>query len=683
MKKSMQNVWSETTAMKALAILLVLAVGCTGLTLVRAQTLVSGDESQTIFEPEQGLSPTWTIDGLGQDDSGVDVVGGLARNASESSIVVDTAVRSSLRFMSTDAVGYNASLVLGVAGRGDVDASTLLSTLVVEIGGSADGPDGSVPLEAAVAVDMLSDAGYVFVGPDDASLIITLPLQSLDSIFGNASFSEISVVDASALDGDGYVYEIDEMYLSAGSVDDVVSGVDARVFPPRGGFGGFGSPTTTTSAFAFLCRFYPFLRLCRTALPPPPMFVSAPPSPPAPLSPVAPPSPLAPPGPEAPPSPEDEEDDDVITSSNIESLPPQKTYDDYEQSRGAYGEDNTSVRAGRGGRADLFYPTTNGRFADGPFPVIGYGHGAGASTRSYFRTARLLARHGYIVILPRAINLTSNSILLDCVRYVKGQNANPSSILFGKVDVDNIGLTGHSMGGGAAANGAAAGRDIVKAFMPLHPNPFSRLRDATQPAFVTGGSRDFITSTRLIKSAGYVRGRMPKIFAELRGAGHLEPYIASNRWDPYVLAFFDLYLRGDLAAANLIWGTGVLNDRRMTRPVEVDPQIVLTASATVPIVSPAADAGVRLLVQNDQGIPSSFDIRVDGPGSERFAINSPDADAIPPLRRGGSAQASLSIGLGGSSPAGNARQGFRFTAIASSDGGTCAFADASVRVVDV
>ena len=66
------------------------------------------------------------------------------------------------------------------------------------------------------------------------------------------------------------------------------------------------------------------------------------------------------------------------------------------------------------------------------------------------------------MILPRTVDLLRNNDLLDCVRFLKERNDDPESFLFGKVDVANIGLTGHSMGGAAAGNAAAAGPDIVK-----------------------------------------------------------------------------------------------------------------------------------------------------------------------------------------------------------------------------
>ena len=333
-------------------------------------------------------------------------------------------------------------------------------------------------------------------------------------------------------------------------------------------------------------------------------------------------------------------------------------------------------------KPDIFFPTSSvGRIADGPFPAVGYGHGAASPTRNYFPTARLLAQNGYIVILPRTTNLATNNDLLDCLRYLKRANSeSTNNFLFNKVDVENMGLTGHSMGGGAAANGAASDKEIVKAIMPLHPNPFSRFRDVTQPAFLTGGSRDFITSTRLINSSNYQRGRGPKILAEIRGASHFEPMNRSNRWNPYVLAFFDLYLKGDLAAANLIWGDGVVGDRRMTTPVRRDPQIEFSASPIDRTVSPGNSGSIRASVENEQTLSSSFTLLLgDENYQQRFKIDA-DTTSTPSLTRNGSSDIRVRVDLEDDFVSVGEQITFRFAFLADNDGGTCAFEEATLSL---
>ena len=162
--------------------------------------------------------------------------------------------------------------------------------------------------------------------------------------------------------------------------------------------------------------------------------------------------------------------------------------------------------------------------------------------------------------------------------------------------------------------------------------------------------------------------------------GHLEPMNTGSRWDPYVLAFFELYLKGDLSAADLIWGSGVVNDTRMTTPVKRDPQVQLSAAAVDSEVSPGNDGAISATTTNEQTIPSSFRLLL-GSGDYGPFTTTVDAKVTPPLQTGGSAEQTLKVGLrDGTSASPGRTETFTLVTIAESDGGTCVFADAPLRV---
>ena len=429
----------------------------------------------TIIEPDTGLNAAaWSIGGISSIASVSSVTTGITEASTYGmygfspigGIVVDTSESDALTLVSSEPLSYNSSLVFTVLPAGQaLDTEAVIDALSVQVIGSIVNPDdasiGSEDIVTTVPLDLLDDAGYLFTDDfSDGSIIVVIPLSGMDTVYGNSSFTSIVVQDSSSPSApiskgssdEGFVYRIDEMYLVEGTfeVQDTVSGkADAD-----------RSPTSS-----FFCIFFRFIRSCRRSPGPRPRPrpTPRPPSPPPPPSNRPPPRPPPPPG--APPAPAPPPGAGIP----IDALPSQRDYDDFKAQTGEYDVDNTSVspeRVGRrGGRisADLFFPTNeDGTIADGVFPAVGYGHGAGASTRNYYPTARLLARNGYLVILPKTADLLRNNDLLDCVRFLKEQNGDPESFLFGKVDVDNIGLTGHSMGGAAAGNGAAAGPDIVK-----------------------------------------------------------------------------------------------------------------------------------------------------------------------------------------------------------------------------
>jgi predicted dienelactone hydrolase len=116
------------------------------------------------------------------------------------------------------------------------------------------------------------------------------------------------------------------------------------------------------------------------------------------------------------------------------------------------------------------YPTSGG-----PYPVIIFSHGAGGSGSGYLPLLRYWASHGYVVIAPThadAVELTrGNGTVLDAERQAligalfkpDQWAARPADISFlidslkslsnlkGKIDLDRIGVGGHSFGAQTSA----------------------------------------------------------------------------------------------------------------------------------------------------------------------------------------------------------------------------------------
>jgi hypothetical protein len=79
------------------------------------------------------------------------------------------------------------------------------------------------------------------------------------------------------------------------------------------------------------------------------------------------------------------------------------------------------------------------------------------------------------------------------------------------------------------------------------------------PAFYTGGSEDIIS--QLSANYMYTMGAVtsPKVFAEIDGAGHVEPAKAKSRWTPYVIAFFECHLNEVGKKCDEIYGKSTEN----------------------------------------------------------------------------------------------------------------------------
>ena len=140
--------------------------------------------------------------------------------------------------------------------------------------------------------------------------------------------------------------------------------------------------------------------------------------------------------------------------------------------------------------ADLYVPQ-----ATGPFPLVEISHDWPGTRRSLGGWGRLLASHGYLVIVPdrrgsSAIDTAPPPIasigaagldvpadivdlgenvnsddMLRVVRWAEAQNRDATSALYGKVDSKHVALAGHSIGGYyatfAAAKAQSAGPRIT------------------------------------------------------------------------------------------------------------------------------------------------------------------------------------------------------------------------------
>jgi dienelactone hydrolase len=122
--------------------------------------------------------------------------------------------------------------------------------------------------------------------------------------------------------------------------------------------------------------------------------------------------------------------------------------------------------------ARLYYPATlSGQDAPfdpagGPYPVIAFGHGFLQEIFRYLGTFEHLASHGFFVIAPNSETgfFPSHQALADDLNsglaYVVERNGDAASPYFGHVAVDRLGLSGHSMGGGASILAAAGNAEI-------------------------------------------------------------------------------------------------------------------------------------------------------------------------------------------------------------------------------
>ncbi|RZS36468.1 chlorophyllase-like protein [Herbihabitans rhizosphaerae] len=201
----------------------------------------------------------------------------------------------------------------------------------------------------------------------------------------------------------------------------------------------------------------------------------------------------------------------------------------------------------------IFRPTDLGGLGCEKHPVILWSNGAAAVVAAYTELLTHLASHGFIVAAGEGRS-SSGQPMLDGLDYLARQNADPNSVFAGKVDVEHVGATGHSLGGGAAVGAGADPR--VDTVAPLLGGPFNKPAQLHGPALFTAGQRDGLVWPSVVRSQYDQAAQVPAIYAELRGAGHFEASRDGGRLRGPLTAWFRFHLLADEHARGEFFGPG-------------------------------------------------------------------------------------------------------------------------------
>lgn len=189
-------------------------------------------------------------------------------------------------------------------------------------------------------------------------------------------------------------------------------------------------------------------------------------------------------------------------------------------------------------------------------PVITWGNGTGTTPPTYRGLLNLYASHGFIVIASNSENVAQGTPppMLQGVTWVLEQDTTQGSPLFGKVDRERIGATGHSQG--AFATSSAGSDPLIKTIAPIQS--LGGGRGLHGPVLALCGTMDTV-----VPCSGNLRGyeavnNQPAMYAELKTADHTN-WIFSPGGNPnpyYVItnAWFRVHLMGDTALRPMFYG---------------------------------------------------------------------------------------------------------------------------------
>jgi len=253
---------------------------------------------------------------------------------------------------------------------------------------------------------------------------------------------------------------------------------------------------------------------------------------------------------------------------------------------------STPSRGGNGGAdqraisTTIYYPTTiapspenpKPRVATGPWPLIVFAHGYAIDAAAYAQLLEDLAAGGYVVAAPdfpgtstaypggavRSDSLQQPGDISFVIDQMLAASATPG-LFFGAIDPNAVGDSGQSDGGVTAAAAAFNTCCIdprIKASVVLTGGSFGFdgqwFPPGTPPVMFVHATADEVNPYSASTSM-FAQAQSPKYLLTVDGGSHLEVYV-DPPWEPQIaaamIAFFDLYLKGDAAAADRLATAG-------------------------------------------------------------------------------------------------------------------------------
>ncbi|QLQ39662.1 alpha/beta hydrolase family protein [Micromonospora robiginosa] len=255
--------------------------------------------------------------------------------------------------------------------------------------------------------------------------------------------------------------------------------------------------------------------------------------------------------------------------------------------------DATVSAAGRSFSARITYPATaagNGQpVAAGRFPAIAFGHGFLQSVSKYSSTLSHLATWGFIVVAPTSQGGLSpnHSAFADdlnaALTWTVAQDTTSGSRFAGHVDTARLGLSGHSMGGGASILAAARNPRVVTvanlAAAETNPSAVSAAATLTIPVQLVSGDRDGIAPPADHQRPIYAAKPPAKQLRTIKGGSHcgfmdsgslfcdsgsISRTVQLQLTRRLLTEWFLRHLAGDTGYDDAVWGD----------PARTDPQVV-------------------------------------------------------------------------------------------------------------
>ncbi|MBV8136381.1 MAG: hypothetical protein JO121_12245, partial [Deltaproteobacteria bacterium] len=170
----------------------------------------------------------------------------------------------------------------------------------------------------------------------------------------------------------------------------------------------------------------------------------------------------------------------------------------------------------RGNQCDQYYPTELSVGA--PHPIITWGNGTGGVSSAAEFFLKHLASWGFVVVATRDRFTGDGTTILDAANFMVGENGNPQSIFFQKLDTNHVGGIGHSQGAGGVTRAMIASNGKISTIIPLElPGQqfcFCAPNQVLDTASIQQGSVFFVDGTNDIPISPPTQLQPPQLVGE-------------------------------------------------------------------------------------------------------------------------------------------------------------------------
>ncbi len=195
------------------------------------------------------------------------------------------------------------------------------------------------------------------------------------------------------------------------------------------------------------------------------------------------------------------------------------------------------------------------------YPVVVFVNGTGVYASRYPTLFEHLASWGFIVLGNEDPSTWKGTSADATLEYLLNEHVNSNSIFYKKIDIDNIGISGHSQGGVGTFNAITMQkhRHLYKSAVILSPTeadmaqflkiPYDSSK-VTIPVMILAGTENDVISLEKMQDM-YNKMMTSKVIARKSNQSHGEMLYCA---DGYVTAWFRWQLKGDTEAAKAFLG---------------------------------------------------------------------------------------------------------------------------------